>query len=827
MIDALRQDVRDSLRLLIRQWGFTLAAVATVALGAGANATVFSLVNAVLLRPLPIGEPQRTVNVYGTSRTDRFDNFSYPEFQALRARTQTLRALAAFNEVSAILQEAEVPSTPAVAQRAPAERVVGQITSANFFSTLALRPAAGRFFTAAEEARSAQPAVVLSHSFWQTRFQGRSAVGRTVLLNGHAFTIIGVAPEHFRGTFRGVDYRFWVTIGALPLLADATAESGTEPRLTDPRTRWLQVVGRLAPGVSLEGVAAELTRLRQSLETELGFRQERPGAEIFPTTGLPDSRRAAISGFMTLLAAIAALVLVIACVNLAGMLVGRGLVRVKEIALRAALGASRTRLTRQLLVETTVLLVLGAGAGALIASWTADSLLAFLPSTDVPIVLDLSLDARVLLYTLGTTLAAGLLVGLLPILQINRPDLMAMLRASAATLTGQRMQLRRLLVRAQIATSLLLIIVAGLFARALSRAEQIDPGFVAENVIAATIDVGPSAASSARGLELYRAIEQALRARGDAEQVSFARAVPLGQSNRGGFVQIAGREAAPGEPVIPVGVNTVAPAYFRLMRIPLLRGREFLPNDRAEAQPVAIINRFMAERYWPGADPVGRVFFDGLRRREVTVVGVAADIRFRSLNEAPRPFVYYPLAQHFEPQMVVHVRTRDANALLRALPELLRTIEPTAAVFDAATLEEHIGFALLPQRIAAAVASAFSALGLLLAGVGLYAVVTFWLLQRRHELAIRSALGATPRELLRMVGGEGVRLIASGVILGLLAASGLTHLLRSFLFGLSPFDPIALLGAVTVLAALLLVACLEPARRALRLEPMKVLRDAE
>ncbi|MGH7468581.1 MAG: ADOP family duplicated permease [Longimicrobiales bacterium] len=825
-MDQLIQDLRHSVRLLTRQWGFTLAAVITIALGAGANTTVFSLVNAVLLRPLPIGDPAGAVRVYGTNGRDRFDNFSLAEFQALRARTRSLTELAAFDEVSAILQH-----------EGKAERIVGQIVSANFFSALALQPLAGRFFAPSDENVGAPPVIVISHALWQREFQDRTPgesvgrqpahagnpVGRTVLLNGHGFTVVGVAPEHFRGTFRGADYVFWVALGTQPLLTRALPQSPMSAM--NNATVWLNGMGRLAPRTSIAQAQSELTGLRVALNQELGLRQDSPGAEVFHTTGLPDGRRGAIRAFMGVLTAISVLVLIIACVNLAGMLVARGLARGKEIALRVALGASRARLLSQLLLETGLLLSLGAAAGALLATWTANPLLAFLPSTDVPIVLDLSLDLRVLVYTFGTTLGFGLLLGVLPILQISRPDLIHALRTATHTITGGRMRLRRVLVRAQIATSLVLVIVTGLFARALLRAERIDPGFQPEGVIAAAIDVGPNAAQAPQGLQLYQRLEDALRRRPDVEAVSFAAIVPLSQFNRGGTIRIAGQEVVPGDPDLQVSVNAIGPEYFRLMRIPLLRGRQFTLTDRADSRSVAIINRAMAQRYWPGADAVGHSFTDALSGTDVTVVGVVADSRFRSLAEPARPFVYYPLSQRYDAQAFVHVRTTNAAGVLRELPALVRGLDPLAAVFDAATLKRHIGFALVPQRIAAAVASAFSALGLLLAGLGLYAVVTFWVLQRRHELAIRSALGASPRQLLRMVGGEGIRMIGGGVVIGLLAALALTHLLRSFLFGVSPFDPIALLGAVAVLALVLLVACIAPARRALRLEPMKVLRD--
>ena len=813
MMDRVWQDLRQSFRLVTRQWGFTLAAVATIALGAGANATVFSLVNAVLLRPLPIGEPERAVTIYGTDGPeDRFNGFSYPEYRNLSERSRTLSEIAAYTEVNAVLQHDG------------AELLTGQLVSANYFAAMALTPYNGRFFQAQEEQVGAAPVVVLSHSLWQRKFSGDPRiVGQTLTMNGHGFTVVGIAPPEFRGQYRGVDYTFWVTIGTRPLLVRPTPGDNLGDMFSSRRTYWLDLLGRLAPNATLVSAQSELTSLRRALATEFGTRDDDPGAELFPLDGLPPHRRGSIVAFMGVLTAVSGLVLLAACVNLAGMMIGRGLIRSREIALRVALGASRRDLIRQLLLEASLLLTAGAAAGILIASWTADLLLTFLPTTDVPLVLDLSLDLRVIGYTFGTALLAGALLGLLPILQISQPDLVETLKTGSSSIVGGRMRLRRLLVRAQVATAFVLVVIAGLFARSLALAGKIDPGFEPKGAIAATFDVGPNAKTAEQGVAIQSEVAQRLRARGDVEAVSFALSIPLGQGTRGGFVIIPGHKNEEGRPNLSVRANTVGPDYLRTMGIPLLQGREFTAQDRGDSQPVIVINQTMATRYWPNGNAIGATIeSDG---RMARIVGIAADSKIRSLAESPVPVVYTPMAQSFEPRSYLQVRTRDPNAVLRALPEIVRSADASAAVYGAAQLERHISFALVPQKVATALATSFSALGIVLSGLGLYAVVAFWTTQRRRELAIRSALGASPRDVIRLVTREGLRLIGTGALAGLLVAIASTRLLRSFLFGVSPLDPVTLLGALAVIGVLLIAACAQPARRALRLQPMQVLRE--
>ena len=814
MLDRVWQDLRQSLRLATRQWGFTLAAVITIALGAGANATVFSLVNAVLLRPLPIGEPDRAVNIHGTDGPDdRFNPLSYPEYQNLSERSRTLSEIAAYTEVNAVLKSSDAT-----------QLITGQLTSANYFEAMGLTPAAGRFFAADEEKVGAVPVVVLSHALWQQKFAGdRAIVGQAVTLNGRAFTVIGIAPPEFRGPYRGVDYVFWVPIGARPLLVRPSSGDVAGDLFTSRRSYWLQLVGRLAPTATLARAQSELTGIRQSLAKEFGSRDDDPGVELFQLTGLPDFRRGPIVAFMGVLIAVSAMVLLTACVNLAGMLIGRGLVRSREIALRVALGASRKDLIRQLLLEAAVLLSAGAIAGLLIATWTTDLLLAFLPTADVPLVLDLSIDMRVVGYTFGSVIFAGALLGLLPILQISRPELVETLKTGSSSIVGGRMRLRRFLVRVQVATAFVLVVVAGLFARSLARAADVDPGFEAEGVIAAMVDVGPNALSMEQGLAVHHEIERQLLARPDVQSVSFAMLLPLGQGIRGGAAIIPGVRNETGGPNISVRANTVSANYLKTMGIPLLSGREFGEQDRRDSHPVIVINETMAKRYWPNSDPVGATIeSDG---RMATIVGIAADSKIRSLSESPAPTVYTPMSQSFEPASYVQVRTRNADAVMRALPEIVRSADASAAVYGAARLGRHISFALVPQQVATALAMSFSVLGILLSGLGLYAVVAFWTTQRRRELAIRSALGASPRDVIRLVTREGLRLIGTGALAGLLVAVASTRLLRSFLFGVSPLDPITLLGALAVIGVLLIAACAQPARRALRLQPMQVLRE--
>lgn len=816
LFDSVQQDARQALRVLLRQWGFTVAAVLTVAIGAGANATIFSLVNALLLRPLPVHEPERMVNLHATTAQVRFGNFSYPDFMALRERVTALDQLAAFNEVTAILQTDGF-----------SDRIAGEVVSGNYFATLGLRPAAGRFFAPDEESvASPRPVIVLSYALWQRVFQGDAdVINREVRLGGVPFTVIGVAPQNFRGLFRGVDYAFWAPLPAISLAERERAS--VADRFRDSEREWLELFGRLREGATAQRAQAELSQLRRQLLEQRGVTQRGAAVELFATTGLPDQRRGPIVLFLATLAALGALVLLIACVNLAGMLVARGMTRSGEIALRSALGASRTRVLSGLAIENGILLLAGALLGTLAATWTTDLFPRLLPPTDVQLALDLSVDHRVTGVTLGLTVALGLLLGVLPALQASRLDIASVLRGAGRSLKPQRMRARQLLVSAQIAVSMLLVIVAGLFVRALNRGQAVDPGFDYDNVVAAAVEPGPEAATPAAAAQFFEVLAQRVSSRPDVEAVAYAHRLPLGQGNRMMAVTVAGKEAAPGQPVFELFTNAVTPDYFSLLRIELLRGRAFSSADRENSRPVAIVSHGFAQRVWPDADPVGQVVRDQVSGTDLEIVGVAADIKFRSLaREAPFA-IYRPVAQTRSQQteLMLHARTANPSAVLRAINTEVRTLLPSAATFQAATLERHIGFLLVAQRVASSVTTVLSVLGMVLAGLGLYAVVAFWLVQRRRELALRTALGARPADLVRMVLGEGLRVALVGGAIGVLLAAAGTRVLGSFLFGVSPLDPLVYTAALGALFVLVLVACAEPLRRALRLQPMRVLRE--
>jgi predicted permease len=814
MIDRLRQDLRYAIRVLTRQWGFTLAAIVTVAVGAGANATMFSLVNAALLRPLPVAEPDRLVNLHSTNAESRFGNFSHVEYRALRERSRTLSEIAAYNEVTAILQTGNF-----------SDRIAGEVVSANYFAATGLRPLLGRFFTPDED-QVANPTsvMVISHSIWQRVFhEDRGVVGKAVRLNGHNFTIIGVAPAHYRGLLRGVDYSFWAPLAVFRQIAPET--SSNVDRFAEPTFAWLEVFGRLSSGATTESAAAELSALRKQFQAEIGSAEQRPGVDVFKSTGLPDHRRGTVVLFVAILGALGALVLLIACVNLAGMLLAQALTRSGEVALRRALGASRARIMGALALESGLVLLAGCAVGLLAASWTAGLFLRFQPPVDVPLIFDLSVDHRVLFITLGLTTSFGMLLGLVPALQSSNADINSILRSAGRSLHGRSARARRLLVSAQIAVSLVLVIAAGLFGRAMQRAQAIDPGFDPKNVVAVAIDPGPDAATPEGLVQFYDALVERLRRRPDVEGVSLARALPLGQSRRAVMLRIPGKEAEPGQPIFNMGSNSVSPGYFATLRIPVLRGREFNASDRSDSPPVGVISAEFARRIFPGDDPVGQTVIDNNTGARIEIVGVIADVKFRSLQESPQLFLYRPVSQSSRAGLILHVRSSDPAGMLRTIPAEVRALLSSAATFQAASLERQINFLLIPQRIASTVTMILGALGVLLAGLGLHAVIAFWLVQRKRELAVRAALGAQPADLMRIVLNEGLRVALMGGVIGTAVAMLGTRVLRSFLFGVSPLDPIVYVGALTSLLLLVVIACAAPLRRTLRLQPMRVLRD--
>ncbi|HYO63020.1 MAG TPA: ABC transporter permease [Pyrinomonadaceae bacterium] len=835
-VETLMQDLRYGLRMLVRKPGFTAVAVATLALGIGANTAVFSLVNATLLRRLPVADPEGLVYVFSGQPNSPYSTASYPDYAELRDRSEVFAGgLAARGGISASLGGGE-----------QTELVVGQIVSGNFFEVLGVRAAVGRTITPADDQTpGAHPVAVISHGLWQKRFGGdRAIVGREIKVNGHAFTIVGVLPAEFRSLEAGRTDDLYV-----PMMMQAVARpprggySGEmNPDLLGVRgNRWLWLVGRLKEGVTKEQAQGALAPITQQQ------------AELYPDTnrgriatltrvadGDPQERGSLLS-VAGLLASVVGIVLLIACANVANLMLVRASARRKEIAVRLALGAGRGRLIRQLLTESLLLSVLGGAAGLALGWWAVDLLRAAPPPPGVlPVSLDFSLDGRVLLFTLGVSVVTGLVFGLAPALQASRPDLIPTLKndsQSPGERRHRRLSLRNALVVTQVALSLVLLVGAGLFVRSLWRAQAIETGFDDERLLTAPLNINLLRYTRAQGREFYRQAVERVEGLPGVESATVARIVPLsgGSSVRG--LMIEGRESAgddfrgegaggAGAGLTSVSVSVVGPEYLQTVGVPLLKGRGFEETDREDGPAVVIVNETFAARHFGGEEALGkRLSVNGPQGPWREVVGVARDSKYLTLGEAPTPFAYLPLAQNHETGMTLIVRAQgDPSNLAPAVRQAVGALDPNLPVTNVRPVTEMIGNSLYAARMGATLIGVFGLLALTLAGVGLYGVMSYGVAQRTREIGIRMALGAQGRDVLRLVLREGMLLASLGAVLGLAGAAAASRLLGSFLYGVGTTDAASFVAPAVVLALVALVANLIPARRATRVDPMIALR---
>ena len=802
-------DLRYSLRMLVKNPGVTAAAVLSLALGIGANATIFTWVKAVLLNPLPaVPEPGRMLVLAPTARDGSERSLSYPNFRDIRDRARTFRIL---------VQDDVVLS---ISDGRTAERAFAMLVDGRFFDVVGTPPALGRAFLAEEDRTpGGAPVLVISHAYWQRRFAGDpSVVGRTVRVNDHPYTIVGVMPEGFIGTALGLAADAWVPVMQQPVL------HAQGSRLEARGSSWLQAMVRLRPGVTPEQARAELETIRVQLEREYptndGWR-----LAIVPVWQSPWGAPMALRPVLVVLWAVVAILLLIACANVANLLLSRAVGRRREIAVRLSLGAGRLRVVRQLLVESVIVSLLGGTAGIAVAYWAAGLLMAFVPPVDVPIDLGLRIDATVYLFTLGVSLVAGIVFGLAPALHVTKPRLADTLREEGgrASAGALRQRLRNSLVIAQMALCLVLLVGAGLFLQSLRRGLQLDPGFDSRNLVLAGFDVFPVGYDRDRGLAFYEQVLERIRRLPGVQRAALARAVPLGfGGNSSTGVAVDGYEPRTDEEIV-ISYNEVSEGYFDTMGIPIVTGRAFTARDAAAAPAVAIVNQAMASRYWRDADPVGRFITIGKTRTQV--VGVAKDGKYRSLTERPTPYMYFPLPQSYRSAVRLHVRTAaDAGTTLDALRQAMHELDPDLPVTETVTMDRHMEEAVFAQRIGATLLSIFGILALTLAAVGLYSVMSYAVSQRTHELGIRLALGASPGALRRMVVANGMKVAGIGLAIGAAGAAAVSRLLTSLLNGVSPTDP-ATFGAVLAgLALVAFVAALVPARRASTVDPLVAMR---
>jgi putative ABC transport system permease protein len=822
-MDALLHDLRYALRTLAKSPGFTLVAVATLALGIGGTTVIFTLIDAVLLRPpAHVREPDRLVSIYTSDYSGpRYSASSLPDVQDFRDRAEVLSSVAAYTPRPVSFTAGDEPT-----------RALAELVSGEYFAVLGMVPAAGRLFRP-DEGRTpgADPVVVLSYSLWQQHFGGDPAVvGKTIRLTGHPFTVVGVAPPDFSGLVRGLDVGLWVPLSMQPVLQPGSND------LTERGSRGWFVVGRLKPGATLEQARARFAVIGRQLHDAFPdqWTDVHDSARVVSVLPEREARvfpriRGALIGFMSILMVVAVLVLLICCANLANLLLARATRRRREVAIRLAIGAARGRLVRQLLTESAVLAIAGALAGALVAGWAAGLLSAFQPPVPVPVALDLRLDLRVLSFTLLVAVGAAVAFGLLPALRATRPDLVGALKQEQSAASGHPrwFGLRDLLVVGQVAISLVLLVAAGLLLRSLRNAQQMDLGFDPHGLAFATVAPSLQGYPEARATQLYATLTQRLATTPGVEAVATAKLLPLGLDFERRSVRVVGYQPRPGEDM-EFGDDLVGPGYFAAMRISIVRGRAFTDRDRAGAPRVVIVNQTFVRRFWPGQDPIGKRLEDGFGYG-LDVVGVAHDGKYRSLGEESQPFFYLcalqpPISNRAQTDLTVIVRTAgDPSALLPVLRQEIHALDRDLPV-QLATMDQHLGLVLLPQRMGATLLGGFGVLGLALAALGLYGVMAYAVSLRTREIGIRMALGARAADVRRMVVTRGLAVTGVGVVLGLLVAFLATRLVTSVLFGVSPTDPVTFAGVVLILAAAGALAAYVPARRATRVDPVVALR---
>lgn len=813
MLEPLWQDIRYGLRLLRRSPLFTATTVASLAIGIGANTAIFAPASAMLLRPLPgVEHAGRLVDIGRTQNGQGFDNSSYPNFRDLRARVTTLTDVYAgrFD-----------PSPMGLGGPDGAERIYGTTVSANYFSVLGTKPAAGRLLVDADDSASAAHQVmVISYELWQRRFAGdKSVVGRTVPLNGAPFAIVGVAPPRFQGT-TVLRSDVWVPISAMPL----AMPRNTESLLTSRESVWLLMGGRLKPGVTVAQANAEVAAIGAALEREFPRENRGKGFTAMRSAIVP-GHIDIVAGFIGLLMGIVGVVLLIACVNLSGMLMARAAGRRREVAVRLAIGATRGRLARQMLTETLLLFAGGAVLGVLLTRVLQSILLSVMPELPVPLVIEMPMDVRVLAFALVLSLAAAVASGLVPALQASRPDVVRALKAEGAG-AGMRLRLRSAFLVGQVALSLLLVLTAGLFLRSLSRAAAIHPGFDAAHVDVAMLDLSLAQYSAVTGPGFLR--DLVARAASSPGVVSAALAIdlPLDGGNVGlGSLKTPGISHGKSEEVRALW-NAVSPGYFRTLSLPLARGRDFSPADVATAPKVAIVNEALARAAWGTPDAVGRIIqadYTEAGWEPVTIVGVATDAQAEWLGAPAKPLIYVPLSQRYVPRVSLLVKTAGASAV-PMMRSLVRELNPNLPVTQALPMADINALQLVPQRLAAVAAAVFGLVGLLLAAIGIYGVTSYNVHQRVREIGIRVALGADRGTVLAMIVRQGSLLTGLGIAIGLAAGAAVAQVVRSLLFDISPIDPVTFAGGAALFLLVSVAATVGPARRATAVDPVAALR---
>jgi predicted permease len=815
-----RQDIRHAAWLLRRNPILTITATVSLAIGIGANTTVFTVANALLFQPPQgVAEPSRLVDI-GSSRSGAgFGPSSYPDYLDIRRRATTVDGVYAYSRFP------QAMSVRGAGTGVGPDSIFGNVVTVNYFTVLGAVPAVGRLFGAGDsDEPGASPVAVLSHRFWTERFNNDPAIaGRTLTLNGHPFTVIGVASEGFHGTgIRALDV--WVPIGmaaALTAQGTATLTRGTRPLL---------VGGRLKPGVSISQTAAEMEVIGKTLERERGEQNQQTGLRVLASSPIPGNA-GPIVAFLALIMAIVSMVLIIACANVAGVLLSRATARRQEMALRRAIGAGRARLIRQLLTETMLLFALGGTIGLLLARGLTSVLVSRLPTLPFPVSLSLTLDGRVLAFTAALSLVAALLSGLAPAVAASKADVLPGLRNDAPRVG--RLRLRHAFVIGQVAFSLVLIIATGLFMRALHRAASTDPGFDSHGVELISIDLTLGGYTNTTGRLFVRDLIDRVRRLPGVQTATVGSVLPGGFEVRREALSVPGGSSSTSQGFVTVDWNVVESGYFATLRTPIVAGRDFTPDDRDGTPPVAIVSESAARQFWPGQSAVGKYLLQPTwgpqgpttPMRTLLVVGIARDIQSSSLIDGlSGAWVYVPFQQHYLSSLTIVARTTRGQRIADEVRALLTSMNPNLPVVSAQTLDDAVSVGLAPQRVAASVAGSFGVVGLMLAGIGIYGVMAYAVTRRTREIGIRVALGARRADVISMILREGLFLTAIGSAIGVLLAAATSRVLAGFLFGIPPVDPVTFAGTTVLFAAIGVAACCVPVLRATRIDPTQALR---
>jgi len=830
-LETIWQDLRLALRTLRKNPSFTAVAVLTLALGIGANTAIFSVINAVMLRMLPVRDPEGLAQIayQGRHNNQAFvsETFSYPMFKELRERNQVFTGMAVAREWPFAESGPEPP------------RWTGQLVSANFFSVLGVNAVVGRIF-AVDEDKGVHPVVVISYALWTSRF-GRdpAAVGRKMTLGDVPFTIIGVAPAHFSGLDPGRAYDLWAPISMLPQVNDG-CECGL---LDDPHRDLWNVVARLRPGISLERARANLDVLiRQGHDGAFsGFREDTSNFSVtqrqellaqrilvLPAARGRDYLRKEFSRPLVLLMGVVALVLLIACANVANLLLARASVRQREFAVRSALGAGRPRLVRQLLTESIVLASMGGALGVLFAFWGSPALVALMGRGRGPLALDVHPDLAVLGFTLLVALTTGVGFGLAPALRVIRtgPGLSLQSYSRNLTCSFEGNRLGQALVVAQVALSLILVIGAGLMVRTLRNLETFDAGFIRQGVLLFGVDPSKVGYKGERREQFYLELQQGISQMPGVRSVSFSYRTPLGGHLDDVPISIEGYSPQSREEMHAY-LDFVGPRFFETLGIPLLMGRDFGPQDRSTSPQVVIINQAFANQFFAGRNPIGRKLSWNERRgkQECEIVGIVGNVKYLSLRESVQPNVYSYVLQGDLGDLTVEVRAAsNPNGLLPQIRSLLHTFDSRLAPWNPKTLVEQVDASLYQEKLISTLSSLFGVLALLLACVGLYGILAFAVVRRTNEIGIRMALGAERGDVLLLIAGQGLKLTLIGLGIGFVGSLASTHLLGTLLHGITPTDPLTFVSVSLLVTILALLASYIPARRATKVDPMVALR---